>query len=82
MSKDAKHIIHLIAKWFDCPCQYEYGDVDAYTFIDSMDSENGIGWCEEHCGEVSSFDCWCRFFELMIKAENEQLEYGKEQNEC
>lgn len=79
LSDDAKHIIHLIDKYFYVPCQYEYGDVDAYDFCNSLD-ENGVEWCEAHCGEVSSYDCWSHFFELMIKAENEQLEYGGEQD--
>lgn len=80
MSKDAEHIIHLIAKYFDVPCQYEYGDVDAFDFINEIDNPDGIEWCEANCGVVSSYDCWFRFFEMMMKCENEQMEYGKEQN--
>lgn len=75
LSDDAKHIIHLIDKYFDVPCTYEYGDIDAYDFCNSID-ENGVEWCEAHCGQVSSYDCWYRFFELVMKAEKEQIEYG------
>lgn len=78
LSADAEHVIHLIAKYFEVPCQYDFDDVDAFDFCNTVDSENGIAWCEEHCGSVSNYDCWVRFFSLMQKAENEQLEYGKE----
>ena len=76
MSRDAEHIIHLIDKYFDVPCQYEFDDTDAYDFCNSADEETGIFWCEENCGKVSSLDCWQHFFMLMMKCENEQLEYG------
>lgn len=76
MSKDAEHVIRLIAKYFESPCTYEYADVDAYDFCNSADEENGIAWCEEHCGEATSYDCWHHFMSLMIKCEKEQLEYG------
>ena len=78
MSKDAEHIIKLIAKYFEVPCQYEFGDVDAFDFIGKVDEAEGINWCEEHCGSISYADCWRRFFDLMAKAENEQMEYGHE----
>ena len=81
MSKDAEHIIRLIAKYFEPPCHYEYEDIDAYDFCNKVDEEYGIGWCEENCGKISNYDCWCRFFSLMQKCENEQLEYGKEQDD-
>ena len=74
MSKDAEHIIKLIAKYFEPPCMYEYGDVDAFDFINKIDETEGINWCEEHCGSVSPCECWKRFFELMAKAEKEQME--------
>lgn len=73
------HFFKLMAKYFDPPCSYEYGDVDAYDFIGKVDEAEGINWCEEHCGSISYADCWRRFFDLMAKAENEQMEYGKEQ---
>ncbi len=81
MSKDAEHIINLIAKYFEAPCQYEFDDVDAYDFCNSADPKNGIGWCEEHCGKVSNYECWLHFMKLMMKAEKEQMEYGKEQTD-
>ena len=74
MSEDAMHIIQLIAKYFEPPCQYEFGDVSAYDFINEVFGEEGIEWCEENCGNVSDCDCWKRFFDMMIKAENEQME--------
>lgn len=78
MSKDAEHIIKLISKYFEPPCQYEYGDLDAYEFMNDIDPETGVEWCEENCGKVSCYDCWYRFFELVVKAEKEQIEYGGE----
>ena len=73
------HFFELMAKYFDPPCSYEYGDVDAYDFIGKIDEAEGINWCEEHCGSIRYADCWRRFFDLMAKAEDEQMEYGKEQ---
>ena len=69
MSKDAEHIIKLISKYFEPPCQYEYG----------IDPETGVEWCEENCGKVSCYDCWVRFFKIIAEAEKEQLEYGKDE---
>ena len=74
------HFFELMAKDFDPPCSYEYGDVDAYDFIGKVDEAEGINWCEEHCGSISYADCWRRFFDLMAKAEDEQMEYGHEKN--
>ena len=68
------HFFELMAKYFDPPCSYEYGDVDAYDFIGKVDEAEGINWCEEHCGSISYADCWRRFFDLMAKAEDEQME--------
>ena len=78
MSKDTEHIIKLISKFFEPPCQYEYGDLDAYEFMNAIDPETGVEWCEENYGKVSCYDCWYRFFELVMKAEKEQIEYGGE----
>ena len=69
------HFFELMAKYFDPPCSYEYGDVDAYDFIGKVDEAEGINWCEEHCGSIRYADCWRRFFDLMAKAEDEQMEY-------
>ena len=69
------HFFELMAKYFDPPCSYEYGDVVAYDFIGKVDEAEGINWCEEHCGSISYADCWRRFFDLMAKAEDEQMEY-------
>lgn len=76
LSADAEHIVRLIAKYFESPCTYDYDDVNAYDFCNSADEENGIAWCEEHCGSVSNYDCWYRFFCLMQKAEKEQMKNG------
>ena len=76
MSKDAEHVIRLIAKYFEVPCQYEFDDVDAFDFCNSADPKNGIGWCEEHCGKVSNYECWLHFMKLMMKAEKEQMKNG------
>lgn len=73
-------VIRLIANFFEPPCQYDYGDLDAYDFINAID-ENGISWCEENCEKVTCYECWRRFFDLIIRCENEQLEYGKEQDD-
>lgn len=71
------HFFELMAKYFDPPCSYEYGDVDAYDFIGKVDEAEGINWCEEHCVSISYADCWRRFFDLMAKAEDEQMEYPR-----
>ena len=80
MSKDAEHIIRLIAKYFEPPCQYEYGDLDAYDFMNAIDTETGVEWCEQNCGKVSCYDCWVRFLNTLSEAEKEQIAYGKDQD--
>ena len=78
MSKDAEHIIKLISKYFEPPCQYEYGDLDAYEFMNDIDPETGVEWCEENCGKISCYDCWVRFLNVLAETEKEQIEYGGE----
>ena len=80
MSKDAEHIIKLIAKYFEPPCQYELDGIDAFDFLDKADKD-GKSWCEQHCSSTNfegNIDCWKRLLNLLTRCENEQLEYGKE----
>ena len=82
LEDEREHIIALLNKYFEKPCQYDFGDVFAYDFIDKVDGQRGISWCEDHCkptGFEGDADCWRRFLDLMMKAEKEQMEYGKEQ---
>lgn len=74
LEDEREHFFKLMVKYFEPPCSYEYGDVDAYDFINDLDKTEGINWCEEHCDSEDYAVCWKRFFELMAKAENEQME--------
>ena len=53
----------------------------AHDFIDAVDGEPNVSWCEQHC-KTNNFegniDCWKRLLNLLTRCENEQLEYGKE----
>ena len=84
LEDEKEHIFCLINKYFEPPCTYEYGDIDAYDLINSADKQDGITWCEANCGDDSylgDVKCWKKFFEVMEKAEKEQLKYGRAQDD-
>lgn len=82
LEAEKNHIICLINKYFEKPCQYDFVDIMAHDFIDAVDGEPNVSWCEQHCKTTNfegNIDCWKRLLNLLTRCENEQLEYGKEQ---
>lgn len=56
-------ICQKLAYWFDEPCNYGLGNID----IDDYMTDNGGDWCETHCDNHESAECWEQFFRLQAK---------------
>ena len=54
-------ICRTLAEWFEEPCNYAFGGIEAKDRID--DDE----WCEEHCGNIAEWECWKKLFEAEAK---------------
>lgn len=83
LEDEREHIFALLNKYFEKPCQYdEVVDIMAHDFIDTVDGQPDVSWCEDHCKPTDfegDVNCWKRLITVLMKCENEQMEYGKEQ---
>lgn len=54
-------ICEQLAKLFDRPCDFSPPEEEMHR------SEEGIEWCEKHCGKASAADCWMQYFKIKHK---------------
>jgi len=82
LEEERKTIFEFLDANFESPCQYDFDGLMAYDFIDKVDGQPGISWCEQNCKStdfMGSVQCWERFITVLQRSIKEQAEYGKEQ---
>ena len=63
-------VCKALADWFDEPCNYGFGDVEVALFMISDGDTYRDQWCDSHCDEHDSAECWKRFFQLWKERED------------
>ena len=83
LEEELKTVYEFLDSNFESPCQYDFDGLMAYDFIDKVDGQPGISWCEQNCKSTEfkgNIQCWKRFMAVLQRSIKEQAEYGKEQN--